>query len=96
MSVYAIAQITVLNPTVYERYRERFANMMKPFKGQVLAADANPQVVEGKWNYGKVILLAFPDETAFWDFWNSPEYQEIAKDRKAASTAVILLAKGKD
>lgn len=68
--------------------------VMKQFKGRVLAADEHPQVVEGKWDREKVVLLEFPDEPAFREWAESPEYLEIAKDRKAGSDAVILLVKG--
>jgi uncharacterized protein (DUF1330 family) len=40
------------------------------------------------------VLLSFPDEAAFWEWAESPDYLEIAKDRKAGSTAVVLLVKG--
>jgi Domain of unknown function (DUF1330) len=35
-----------------------------------------------------------PDEAAFREWAESPEYLEIAKDRKAGSTATVLLVKG--
>jgi uncharacterized protein (DUF1330 family) len=50
--------------------------------------------VEGSWDWEKVVLLSFPDEAAFREWSESPDYQEIAKDRKAGSTAVVLLVKG--
>jgi uncharacterized protein (DUF1330 family) len=92
--VYAIAQLTITDRATYNRYQERFMGVMKQFKGRVLAADEHPQVVEGKWDREKVVLLEFPDEPAFREWAESPEYLEIAKDRKAGSDAVILLVKG--
>jgi uncharacterized protein (DUF1330 family) len=92
--VYAIAQLTITDRATYHRYQERFMGVMKQFKGRVLAADEHPQVFEGKWDREKVVLLEFPDEPAFREWAESPEYQEIAKDRKAGSDAVILLVKG--
>ena len=68
-------------------------SVMNRYKGRVLAADEKPQVVEGKWDREKVVLLSFPDEAAFWEWEKSPDYQQIAKDRKAGSTAVVLLVK---
>jgi uncharacterized protein (DUF1330 family) len=68
--------------------------VMKKFKGRVLAADEHPRVVKGSWDREKVVLLEFPDEPSFREWAESPEYLEIAKDRKAGSDAVILLVKG--
>ena len=92
--VYAIAQLTITDRATYDRYQERFMGVMKKFKGSVLAADEHPQVIQGTWDRQKVVLLEFPDEPAFRAWAESPEYLEIAKDRKAGSDAVILLVKG--
>jgi uncharacterized protein (DUF1330 family) len=94
MTVYAIAQLTITDRAAYQRYQERFMSVMARFKGRVLAADENPVVVEGAWDREKVVLLSFPDEAAFWEWAESPDYLDIAKDRKAGSTAVVLLVKG--
>ena len=42
----------------------------------------------------KVVLMSFPDQAAYRAWADSPEYQEISKDRKASATAIVLLAKG--
>jgi uncharacterized protein (DUF1330 family) len=68
--------------------------VMKRYKGRVLAADEKPLVIEGEWERDKVVLLSFPDEAAFREWAESPEYLEISKDRKAGSEAVVLLVKG--
>jgi uncharacterized protein (DUF1330 family) len=94
MTVDAIAQLTISDRATYDRYQAKFMGVMKQFLGRVLAADENPLVVEGEWDRDKVVLLSFPDETAFREWAESPEYQEIAKDRKAGSETVVLLVKG--
>lgn len=94
MAVYAIAQLTITDRATYDRYQAKFMGVMKRFQGQVLAADESPRVVEGTWDRQKVVLLSFPDEAAFREWAESPEYLEIAKDRKAGADAVILLVKG--
>jgi uncharacterized protein (DUF1330 family) len=94
MAVYAIAQLKITDRAAYGRYQERFMGVMRRYQGQVLAADEKPQVVEGSWDGDKVVLLSFPDEPAFREWAESADYQEIAKDRKAGSTAVVLLVKG--
>ena len=92
--VYAIAQLTITDRARYGRYVDRFMGVMKQFKGRVLVSDEHPQVVEGSWDRDKVVVLEFPDEPAFREWAESPEYREIAKDRHAGSSAVILLVKG--
>lgn len=94
MSVYAIAQLKITDRAAYDRYQAKFMGVMKRYQGRVLAADEKPQVIEGKWERDKVVMLSFPDEAAFRQWAESPEYQEISKDRKAGSDAVVLLVKG--
>ena len=92
--VYVIAQLRITDRAVYNRYQARFMDVMRKFKGRLLAADERPQTVEGAWDREKVVLLEFPDEPSFREWEGSPEYQEIARDRKAGSDAVVLLVKG--
>jgi len=92
--VYAIAQLSITDRAVYDRYQAKFMGVMGRYKGRVLAADEKPLVVEGVWDREKVVLLSFPDEAAFREWAESPEYLEIAKDRKAGSEVVVLLVKG--
>src|SRR5215470_6255923 len=92
--VYAIAQLKITDRATYNRYQRRFMDVMKKFKGRLLAADEHPRVIEGQWDREKVVLLEFPDEPAFREWAESPEYLEIAKDRHAGSDAVILLVGG--
>ena len=94
MPVYAIAQLTITDRVIYNRYQSRFMSIFSRFKGRLLAADESPSVMEGKWDHQKVVLLSFPDEDTFREWAISPDYQEISKDRHAASSAVILLVKG--
>jgi uncharacterized protein (DUF1330 family) len=94
MSVYVIAQLSIADRPTYQRYQERFMSVMVRFRGRVLAADEKPKVVEGTWDREKVVLLWFPDEAAFREWEQSPDYQEIAKDKRAGATAVVLLAQG--
>jgi uncharacterized protein (DUF1330 family) len=94
MAVYAIAQLSITDRAAYKRYQDRFMAVMNRYKGQLLAADESPRVLEGSWDREKVVLMSFPDEPAFWEWSNSAEYQEISKDRMAGATAVVLLVKG--
>jgi uncharacterized protein (DUF1330 family) len=60
----------------------------------VLVADESPVIVEGALDADKVVVVSFPDEASFRDWAESPDYLEIAKDRKAGAKSVIVLAKG--
>ena len=71
-----------------------FMPVFAKYGGRLLAADEHPGVIEGQWNKDKVVLMEFPDRDTFTAWANSPEYQEIAKDRLAAAETVVLLVRG--
>ena len=60
----------------------------------MLVADEHPVVQEGDWGRDKVVILEFPDDAAAQEFQTSPEYQEIAIDRKAGADAIVLTVRG--
>jgi uncharacterized protein (DUF1330 family) len=39
MTVYAIAQLTITDRTAYDRYQARFMDVMKRFRGRLLAGE---------------------------------------------------------
>lgn len=94
MTVYAVVQLKFTNRDAYAHYQSRFMEVMRQFKGRLLAADEAPQVLEGSWDRDKVVLMSFPDEAAFREWAFSPQYQEISKDRKAGAEAIVLLVQG--
>jgi uncharacterized protein (DUF1330 family) len=94
MTVHVIVQLKMTDRAAYDRYQARFAEVFKKFSGRLLSADENPTILEGAWDRDKLVLMSFPDEAAFHAWASSPEYLEIAKDRKAGAQGVVLLAKG--
>jgi uncharacterized protein (DUF1330 family) len=94
MTVYVIVQLKMFDRSAYDRYQARFLDVFRKFSGRLLSADKHPAVLEGSWDRDKLVLMSFPDEAAFRAWSDSPEYQEISKDRQAGAQAVVLLAKG--
>jgi uncharacterized protein (DUF1330 family) len=94
VTVYAIAQLRFTDRAAYDRYQARFIDVFRRYRGTLLAADESPEVVEGSWDREKVVLMSFPDETAFQSWSESADYQQISKDRRAGADTVVLLVKG--
>jgi uncharacterized protein (DUF1330 family) len=98
VTVYAIAQLRFTDRAAYDRYQARFIEVFRRHPGTLLAADESPGVVGGQWDREKVVLMSFPDEAAFngWALLQleTPEYQDISKDRTAGADTVVLLVKG--
>ena len=94
MSVYIITQLKFTRRELYDRYQARFFDVFRRFKGRVLVADEQPQVLEGRFERDKVVVLEFPDRTAAMEFQESADYAEIAADRKAGADAVVIMVRG--
>jgi uncharacterized protein (DUF1330 family) len=94
VTVYAIAQLKFTDRDAYNRYQAAFMEVFQGCSGTLLAADEAPHVIEGQWDRDKVVLMSFPDETAFRDWAESPDYQRISEDRRAGADTVVLLAQG--
>jgi uncharacterized protein (DUF1330 family) len=84
MTVYALVQLKMTDRAAYDRYQARFFEVFKKFSGRLLSADENPNVLEGTWNRDKIVLMSFPDESAF-HAW--PIRPTIATSRKIARPA---------
>lgn len=94
MAIYVVAQLKFKDRTAYDRYQAAFGGVFQQFAGRVLAADESPTVEEGDWSGDKVVLLSFPDESAYRAWRDSPEYQAISLDRRAGADGVVLMLAG--
>lgn len=93
MTAYVIARVAVRDREPYDRYVARFLPVLKSYGGRLLAADDAPEAMEGE-DGRKVVLLAFDTREAALAWASSPEYGEIAKDRKAGADVEVVLVKG--
>ena len=91
MTVYAIAALKFTDRDAYNRYRAAFMEIFQRYSGTLLAADEEPKVIEGDWDREKIVLMSFPDEAAFREWAESPDYQRISEDRRAGADAVVVL-----
>ena len=94
MTAYVLAQMSIHDRALYDRYASRFFPTLEPFGGRLLAADEAPAVVEGGWDLQKVVLIAFPDAAMAQAWMGSEAYQSISKDREAATDGTVLLIRG--
>lgn len=94
MSYYFLANISIRNPEEYKKYIEGSGDVFRKYKGRYLAVDDHPLVLEGTWDHTRVVLIEFPTEKEFMDWYESAEYQRIAKYRLNAADCNTILMKG--
>jgi len=94
MSYYFVAQISIHDQETYRKYLEKVDEVFARYHGKYLAVDDKPQVVEGKWNYTRSVLIQFETKQDFEVWYHSSDYQEILKYRLASSASDTILIQG--
>jgi uncharacterized protein (DUF1330 family) len=94
MPAYAIAHLreATPNPEIAE-YIERVTATFEPYGGRFLVHAGRHEVKEGSWP-GTVVVIAFPGIAEAREWWDSPEYREIAPLRSQNIEGDIILVEG--
>lgn len=94
MSVYGVALIDIRDRNEYGNYEQGFMDVFSKYEGRLLAVDESPTVLEGAWPWTRTVLLEFPDEERLMAWYQSAEYQTLAKHRFNASQAAVAVLRG--
>ena len=68
---YSVAQIRIHNPDEYRKYLDKFDDIFSKYKGEILAVDGSPVLLEGKWSYTKSVIIKFNSKQEFDDWYYS-------------------------
>lgn len=69
-------------------------DVFEQFDGRLLSVDEAPTLLQGEWTATRCVLIEFPSKQSAMAWMTSPAYQEIAKDRLAASTGNVIMVNG--
>jgi uncharacterized protein (DUF1330 family) len=94
MPHYFIANIKITNPDIFKKYLDKLDEIFFRYKGEFLAIDESPTLLEGDWAYTKTVLIKFNNKKDFEDWYFSDDYQEILKVRLSASKCDTILVEG--
>jgi len=98
MPAYWLARAKIFDPVAYKRYTDPLPPLMKKHGGKVLCRGGAFKVMEGTTPYERFIAVEFPSMEAAEALFNSPEYVEAAKHRRANGVAMneLVLVEGGD
>jgi uncharacterized protein (DUF1330 family) len=91
MSVYVIARIDITDRERYGQYEAGFMEIFARHEGKLLAVDEAPEIVEGTWPVTRTVLIEFPDADAMRAWYDSEDYQNLARHRFASSQGDIAM-----
>ncbi len=95
MSCYFVANIRITNKEIYQKYLDSCDEVFSKFKGNYLAVDENPEILEGSWNYSKVVIIEFNNKDDLNLWYKSNSYQEILKYRLDGSDSSAMIVQGR-
>ena len=96
MAHYLVAQIDIKDREKYAEYEAGFIDIFASYKGKLLSVDENVSLLEGKWPATRTVLIEFPSKEEALAWYESEEYQSLAKHRFASSTSDIVIISGLD
>ena len=82
MSSYFIALINIHDTARYGKYLAGFDEVFEKYEGEVISVEDNPRVLEGRWPAGRTVLIRFPNDHALRKWYESNEYQQLARHRR--------------
>jgi uncharacterized protein (DUF1330 family) len=82
---YLLGASTVDDPSWIEEYQQKVPPVSAKFKVQAIAMGAEFEVLDGAWPHQSVVMLGFPSEQMFRDFWYGDDYRPMKELREANS-----------
>lgn len=93
MSVYVIATYDIVDPKGYEGYVPGVLPLLQKHGAEVLAADYEPEALEGH-AAGVNVVLKFPSEEAARNWYSDPDYVPVKQIRlNSTKNGSIVMAK---
>lgn len=96
MPSYFLALIDIHDGAGYQEYLAGFDNIFGRYKGRVIAVEDQPRILEGRWPAGRTVLIEFPDDAELRRWYESREYQDLARLRRKSSVANIAVISGRE
>jgi uncharacterized protein (DUF1330 family) len=94
MSVYLIAHVDIHDMDVFMDYQNKAKVTIENAGGKMLVRNAVPEALEGSAGGRKVVMLEFPTVEIAGAWFNSPEYQEVAKIREGKADIAAVMVQG--
>ena len=84
--VFMMANLMINDKDKYQVYEKGFFPILKKYDGEFVTFDDNVETFEGTEPLeGRTIIFSFPSPEKAKEWFNDPEYQELAKNRRTAA-----------
>jgi len=94
MSAYFVVELETTNPAGMEPYRSAVPATLAQYGGRYLTRGGTTELIEGRPEPKRIVILEFADMAAVKRWYHSPEYQKILPLRLANSTSRAFIVEG--
>jgi uncharacterized protein (DUF1330 family) len=95
MAAYLVGDITrIHDESTYGRYRSRVSPGIAAAGGSYLVRGGPIEVVEGRWQPGRLVIVRFPSVDIARRWWASPEYAPLREMRQRATETNMVIVDG--
>ena len=94
MAAYIIANVEITDAAAYDEYRKGVPATLARHGGRFLARGGAVTRLEGNAEWNRVVILEFADVAAARAWYESPDYQPLAKLRQRASRSNLIIVEG--
>lgn len=94
MSAYIIVEVEVKDPVKYEDYKKLTPASIAAYGGRFIVRGGKAELIEGKQEPKRIVILEFENSERAKAWWNSPEYSEAKKLRHSTADSRMILVEG--
>ena len=94
MAAFVIADVTVTDPTGYERYKQLTPASIAAFGGRFIARGGEAAALEGVWEPARLVIVEFPSLERARAWYDSVEYRDAKAMRHRTARTNMLIVDG--
>ena len=94
MPGYVYFQEDIFDPERFEEYKKQSVKSIAQYGGKFIARGGEVQVLEGDFNFSRVVIIEFPSVQAAREWHESPEYAAAKALRREISKGEAVLVEG--
>jgi uncharacterized protein (DUF1330 family) len=94
MPAYFVVELEITNQAAMEPYRAAVGATITQYGGRFLTRGGTTELIEGRPEPKRIVILEFADTAAVKRWYNSPEYQKILPGRLDNSTSRAFIVEG--
>ncbi len=90
MAAYLIGHITINDSKLWKKYVEGVKDSLALFKAEIMFRGKRANVYAGEHPFHHVVVIAFPDQSAIEQWYQSENYQKLIPIRNKAADVMLI------